>query len=82
MVTSTDDGVSVNFDKGWHGASITLKDVRRPNVKPGRSGDGKPPTLSAGARLRSTGCILDLDVGSLGGDTFAVGDQVCRPLRL
>ncbi|CAM9685458.1 unnamed protein product, partial [Ectocarpus sp. 13 AM-2016] len=82
VVTSTEDGVSVNFDKGWHGASIPLKDVRRPNVKPGRNSNGKPPTLSAGARLRSTGCILDLDVGSLGGDTFAIGDQVQFRLTL
>lgn len=81
VVTSTEDGVSVNFDGGWHGASIPLRHVRRLGPSPGsgarlQGARAKPPGLSAGAQLRSTGCILDLDVGSLGGDTFIVGDQV------
>lgn len=86
VVTCTEDGVSINFDAGWHGASIPLKDVRRANTNagssamPAASGGGqrkdKPASLTAGAQLRSMGNILDLDVGSLGGDSFSVGDQV------
>ena len=81
LVTSTEDGVSVNFDVGWHGASIPLKDVRRVGRSPplpasGRGAKTGALHLTPGAKLRSTGCILDLDVGSLGGDTSSVGDQV------
>lgn len=87
MVTSTEDGASINFDAGWHGASLPLKDVRRPiadrnsSATPAVDGRGAhrdtAPSLTSGAHLRSMGNILDLDVGSLGGDSFSVGDQVC-----
>lgn len=87
VVTSTEDGASINFDAGWHGASLPLKNVRRLNANanssatPVAEGRGArrdiPPTLTSGAQLRSMGNILDLDVGSLGGDSFAVGEQVC-----
>lgn len=81
LVTSTEDGVSVNFDVGWHGASIPLKDVRRVGSSPplptsGRGAKTGAMNLTPGAKLRSTGSILDLDVGSLGGSTSSVGDQV------
>ncbi|CAM9851108.1 unnamed protein product, partial [Laminaria digitata] len=66
---------------GWHGASIPLKDVRRVGKSPplptsGRGAKTGALHLTRGAQLRSTGCILDLDVGSLGGNTSSVGDQV------
>lgn len=81
LVTSTEDGVSVNFDVGWHGASIPLKDVRRVGSSPPLPPSGRGAKTGAlhqtpGAKLRSTGSILDLDVGSLGGSTSSVGDQV------
>lgn len=79
-MSSVDDGVSVNFDAGWHGASIPLMFVRKEKssvgLTLGRGAKNKAAGLTAGERLRSTGCILELDVGSLGGDTSNIGDQV------
>lgn len=78
--------MSVNFDAGWHGASIPLKHVRRAGIPPSSPSPSlrmtsRAPALTPGARLRSTGCILDLDVGSLGGDSASVGDQVCSVVQ-
>ena len=88
MVTSTEDGASINFDAGWHGASLPLKDVRRPvanansSATPATTRRDVAPSLTSGAQLRSMGNILDLDVGSLGRDSFAVGDQVRVRVRV
>lgn len=80
VVSSVEDGVSVNFDAGWHGASIPLMFVRREKTSAGptlgRGAKNMTAGLTTGERLRSTGCILELDVGSLGGDTSNIGDQV------
>lgn len=73
--------MSVNFDAGWHGASIPLKHIRwtkglGSSSSSGHGGEARILSPTPGARMRSTGCILDLDVGSLGGNTSNMGDQV------
>lgn len=79
-MSSVEDGVSVNFDAGWHGASIPHKFVRTEKQAGGqtvgRGAKHKAAGLTKGERLRSTGSIIELDVGSLGGDSPNVGDQV------
>lgn len=88
VVTSVEDGVSVNFDAGWHGASIPLAHIRRPSANRNSSlpvsgpRAGHAPSLSDGARIRAMGSILDLDVGSLGGDTFSQGEQVIHTVAI
>lgn len=88
MVTSLEDGVSINFDAGWHGASIPLEHIRRPSTNVNSSlpvsgpRAGHTPSLSNGAQIRAMGSILDLDVGSLGGDTFSQGEQVIQMVAI